>query len=411
MILLWLIAGFWASAIFGNAHARVNKWDFSHYYLSAMALRSGPNPYTSDLAPMGESLGLQVDEINRATYPPTFLLCFEPLTLLRPVPAYWTWFGLNVLAVALAFVLLLQNGSLDFARAMSFVALAVLYPPVMDHFKFAQSQIAVLLCLVLMMSSLRRGDQALAGLLLAFATMLRVYPIVMVGYLIVERKWLALRWMTIGIAVIGTITLAFVGWTVSLSFLGLFGFLTSKHWYEPTGNISISATTSRIFWYTLGVSLSPGLDLLRRVSGIAAEFAVLAITARVTFSRAQIQKGLDSRVFALWIAGTIMLAPTAWFHYLVLLFIPYALIASAAYESAASRLTVWMAVSSYAIIFVDMLVLPAIDPHSTSWLAILLRERAIVSLGMAYVAAYWFVSDGPELWTVALEATRQRIDA
>ena len=411
MTLLWLLAGFWASALFGNAHARVNKWDFSHYYLSAAALRSGQNPYNTDLAPMGAALGLQVDEINRATYPPTFVLCFEPLTLMRPVSAYWTWFGLNVLALALAFALLLQNGSLGFARAMTFVALAILYPPLMEHFKYAQSQIAVLLCLVLMMRSLRQGDQILAGLLLAFATMLRVFPIVMVGYLLVERKWLALRWMTIGIAVIGVVTLAFVGWTASLSFLRLFGFLTSKHWYEPTGNISAGATISRIFWYTLGTSLSPGLDLLRRAAGIIAEFALLVITTRVARSHAQIEEGLDSQVFSLWVVATILLAPTAWFHYLVLLFIPYALIASAAYAGRASRRTIRMAVASYAIIWMDMMVFPAIDPHSTSWLAILLRERAIISLGMAYVAAYWFVSDGAANLNVTREVARQGIEA
>jgi alpha-1,2-mannosyltransferase len=266
----------------------------------------------------------------------------------------------------------------------------------MNHFKFAQSQIVVLLCLVLVMNALRRNNQALAGFVLAFASMLRVFPIVMVGYLIVERKWLAIRWMAAGIVIIGLVTLIFVGWDRGLSFLGLFGFLTSRRWYDQTDNISISATTSRIFWYALGTSLGPGLDLLRRGAGIATEVVLLAVTTRATILHAQIQKGLDSRGFALWVVATILLAPTAWFHYLILLFIPYALIASAAYEEKVSRRTVWMAVSSYAIVWMVMLATSAVDLHSASRLAILLRECVFVSLGMVYIATYWFISEGSQ---------------
>jgi hypothetical protein len=394
MVVLWVLAGLWALAIFANVHARVNKWDFSHYYLSASALRHGENPYTIDLAPMGATLGLQVDEINHATYPPTFLLCFEPLTLMRPAPAYWTWFGLNVLALGLAFFLLLQDDGFDFATGTSLVALAILYPPLLNHFKFAQSQIVILVCLVLMMRSLKSGDNALAGLMLAFASLLRVFPVLMVGYRIVEKKWRALGWAISGLAICGLLTLAFVGVTRSLSFIGMFGLITSRHWYDQSGNLSVSATVSRIFWYTFGNSLSPALDILRRGASAAAELAILSITVRVTVSHSQKGEDLDTRVFALWVVATIMLAPTAWIHYLVLLYIPYALIASAAYARRASLRTIWMAISSFAMFWVYMLMFEAFEPYFVPWVITWSREFVSVSLGMAYVATYWFICDG-----------------
>ena len=74
-----------------------NQTDFSHYYVSALIMRQGIDPYTTDITPQAKSLGLNVEEMNIGTYPPTFILCFEPLTLLPPRPAYWLWIAMNVL--------------------------------------------------------------------------------------------------------------------------------------------------------------------------------------------------------------------------------------------------------------------------------------------------------------------------
>ena len=189
----------------------------------------------------------------------------------------------------------------------------------------------------------------------------------------------------------------------------MFGFLTSRYWYDQPGNISINAAVFRIFWWAFGTSLSPALNLLRQGAGIAVEIVLLAVTARVTNSRAQIQKGLDPRAFAQWVVATIVLAPTAWYHYLVLLYIPYALIASAAYAGKASRRAVWMVILSYAILWMDIAgTLSAVVPYSAPrFVILLLRERASVSLWMAYVATYWFVSDGsPQLWNSACDVQK-----
>jgi hypothetical protein len=127
---------------------------------------------------------MQTGEINRASYPPTFLLCFEPLTLLSPVTAYWVWFGFNFLAIAAALMLLLgDENRLDMRTAGSLCALAMLYTPVRENFRYAQSQILILLLLVLSMRRLQRGGDASAGLILSWAILLRIYPAVMLVYL------------------------------------------------------------------------------------------------------------------------------------------------------------------------------------------------------------------------------------
>ncbi len=81
IVALWVGAMLHALLIFGQVRGRVAHWDFSHYYLSALAMRAGVNPYTTDLRPLGRALGIEA--IEHATYPPAFLLCFEPLTLMK----------------------------------------------------------------------------------------------------------------------------------------------------------------------------------------------------------------------------------------------------------------------------------------------------------------------------------------
>src|ERR1700694_4215969 len=72
------------------------KIDFSVYYASAWAMRQLLNPYKTDIAQIANEIGLDTNTINRATDPPTFLVCFEPLTLMSPRRAYWTWTWLNL---------------------------------------------------------------------------------------------------------------------------------------------------------------------------------------------------------------------------------------------------------------------------------------------------------------------------
>ncbi|HXD91141.1 MAG TPA: glycosyltransferase 87 family protein, partial [Candidatus Binataceae bacterium] len=132
--------------------SRARKWDYSIYYSSALAMRQGMNPYTTDLTPLARSLGFELDKINHATDPPTFVMCFVPVTLLAPRTGFYVWTALNGFSFLLAlFLLFCWTPGLDRDVALAIAALTILFPPVIDHLVWGQNKMLVLLMFVLML--------------------------------------------------------------------------------------------------------------------------------------------------------------------------------------------------------------------------------------------------------------------
>jgi hypothetical protein len=93
----------------------------------------------------------------------------------------------------------------------------------------------------------------------------------------------------------------------------------------------------------------------------------------------------------LWLIASIMLSPIAWPHYLALLIIPYAQLAIAGPAGRIQGRALWMALGSYMVVQFSrrsgtVADLPVI-------LKTLLEEFSSVSLLMAFIATYWFVTD------------------
>jgi hypothetical protein len=87
-----------------------------------------------------------------------------------------------------------------------------------------------------------------------------------------------------------------------------------------------------------------------------------------------------------------MLSPTAWPHYLVLFFIPFAQIAS----GRAQKRTVWMAAASFTLMDVIGIVLIGSPPGASSLTGTIFRAvGCFIPVAAMYLAAYWFASEVP----------------
>jgi hypothetical protein len=385
--------------------ARRHQWDFSHYYVAALAMRNGINPYTTDLRPLGQQLGLE--GIARATDTPFFLLCFEPLTWLRPAPAYWIWFAINAASLALAMGLIVRTTPrLGRRQLIALCAIILLYPPLSNHIFFAQTQVVILLLVVVTMRALESAHDRTAGLALAVACLLKVFPLAIIGYFVMRRRWRALAWTAIGLIVGTAATIFAFGFERNAGFVGGTYLTRSVGFLARPANVALGSFISRIFYYAAGdVAMNPWLDWTRVFTVLAAEVTLIVLTIFASMPReaasargdAVTRGGDASRSFALWVVAAIMLSPTAWIHYLVLLILPFMLIAAAGWNGSASARALWAVAASYAVIALSMAV--AGSAHSSlanrPYLKTALEECATLSLMLAYASTWFFAIDVP----------------
>src|SRR5579863_5883292 len=149
LALLWLVVAIYATR-FALFKLPVPPYytDFNQYYVAALSARMGADPYLNNVDPVAHANKLAIID-HRSNQTPTLLLSVEPLTRFNPYIAYWIWTGMSAAALVIALCLLMSQTSLTTRQALLFSALFLLYPPVYEHFYFANAQILITLLLVM----------------------------------------------------------------------------------------------------------------------------------------------------------------------------------------------------------------------------------------------------------------------
>ncbi|HVA84536.1 MAG TPA: glycosyltransferase family 87 protein [Candidatus Binataceae bacterium] len=390
LALLWLmVLGYAVRFALFKLPAPPEFTDFNHFYVGALSLRLGSDPYTVKFDALAHSLGLDIGVNHISNQPPAFLLCFEPLTRLGPPAAYWTWTGISLISLVSALgLLLVSETSLAPKQMLLFCGLMFIYPPTYELLFFANTQNVVLLLIVVAMCCLRRGWNCGAGLSLAMAITLRAYPWPLAVYLVCRRQWRAVRWMVIGGALIGALTIWSIGPAHFLSFFDTWGFTTNRMFLAHPDDISLNAFVSRRFWPEGSASLSRNTETLRKAAVAAVELAVFVLTIAATIG---FKPDRGWRSLSLWLVAMILLSPTAHGHYLVLLSVPFAAIAEAARQREVAPRVIYAAIISYLLAFSNY---PLSFLRHYHWdsgaLFHIATEYCFAAAAFAYLAAYWF---------------------
>jgi hypothetical protein len=163
-------------------------------------------------------------------------------------------------------------------------------------------------------------------------------------------------------------------------------------WMNRQVNVSLNAFIERGFVYSLKFPLPPSAEIARKIVTAICTITLAGFTYVSSAAPAR-ERDIDSRAFSLWAVATVLLAPTAWFHYMVLLFIPFAQLASAATLGRASNRAVWMGAASVLTLSGAMILRVTLGQFLSKGTIAVVREAPFAALVMAYISAYWFVKD------------------
>jgi alpha-1,2-mannosyltransferase len=185
-------------------------WELRHscvsaYFVAAGAAREGRSVYSHELytAPNDNGKGprkaltLGRFDIDVYEYPPPFLLL--PGALRQLVPDFSAfrllWFVLNGVVVAFAMVRVARALPPPTARrALLLAPLVWISLPTLSALQKGNAQLMIIGLAMLAMLLFERRRFAAGGALLAFATASKLFPGLLLVYLIVRRQWRAVAW-------------------------------------------------------------------------------------------------------------------------------------------------------------------------------------------------------------------------
>jgi hypothetical protein len=184
---------------------RSNHSCVSAYWVACDHIRSASDIYAEEIyslpqvnaaAPrVGRPIGPLI--VDQYEYPPPFLVL--PRLIAAATGDFWgfrrVWFALN-LGVVVACVILVAG---RFDRALGTHALwltpfVLLAPPILVAFLMGNVQLAIIAVSMVAMVMFERERHAAGGVLLGYALVSKLYPGLLVLYLLLRRDWRAVGW-------------------------------------------------------------------------------------------------------------------------------------------------------------------------------------------------------------------------
>lgn len=303
---------------------RVKGMDFQQDYLAAQRLRAGESLFTpftpAEVAALGvdEALGTGM---RQNAHPPFAILVAAPLTLL-PFPAaalVWT-LGCAAALLAVGWLIVRELG-LPLRGPWLAVALLLLpsWYPVWLHMHLGQWTIPLLALIAGAWLCLRRGRDGRAGVLIALAALIKVYPLLLLGYALWRGRW---RMAAAGGATILALVLghSLVAPRDYVEYATQVAGATDAAWRVNPRNASLSTVSARLF---AGSDEAPALIDLPAAEQPArlAVYGLAAGAFGVALWRARPRRDLTGE-FAALICAMALFSPLSWEHAIVLMLLP-----------------------------------------------------------------------------------------
>ncbi len=310
-----LLGGSLAHTLFliGFAFSRSGP-DFWIYFRAARG-------FVRDGLPLYDVEGIRANHFGYSfKWPPLYAAILSPFTIFDGTSVLIGHRIINTLFLGATAVLLLR-------RAPNWpIAVAILllfnFRPATDTIAFGQVDIELLLGATLTLLATLRGRDSLAGALIAVFTLIKLYPALLFGFFLAQRRWRVLIGALIAGLACTALSLATFGWEAHWAFISqviplIGGGGSSTPWIE---NQTFSGFFSRFF--APRISSEPFSTPLVSVATYA--FFGLTLLLAFVLAAARAPKDVDRWAswkstaplqFSLFLLLTVLAVPAAWMHY------------------------------------------------------------------------------------------------
>ena len=274
-------------------------------------------------------------------YPPLFAVLMAPLSALPPAAASAAWYLITIalLLVALRLTLRLVTPEGQAPRlTLLWIPLLICADPLLGTLTRGQLGILMFACTAGTLSLHREGKSFQAGLLLAFATVIKMYTGLLGLYFIARRDWRAFWGGIVGTLLFGIVVPSFAlgvnqtlaAWqewlaAVVMPFSRPEGATTplyhELHDLEFAKNQSLTATLTHVGDLFDGVPSAVEPDWVKFVSRLVGIAVVAALL--IAWNRgAELKRYSALFKGSLAVMWGILLVPVAWTHHFVVLILP-----------------------------------------------------------------------------------------
>jgi hypothetical protein len=304
-----------AQRLHGVRH-RYQDVDFVRDYGWWTVYASGGDPWIVQTTKTELRPGLERPRF--CNYTPLFVELFSPLARLDQVTAFWIWLSVQMLCVGGAVLILARGNDPPLSAAASVIvfSLAVLSRPFEGMLAYAHVTPMLLVLLSASWFCARREHPAAAGLWLALAALLKLYPAAAGGYFLFGRRWRALGW-TIGFFVAGVLLTNPLRWLELVTVE-----MPVSYRFVAEADLTVMTFVRKAVAHFAGTTTiaAPLFTVLAITALIDLVLLAVAATATIT-SRGR--DDLEGLVFGLWVALALLMSPLAWMAEMLLLLPAY----------------------------------------------------------------------------------------
>ena len=218
-------------------------------------------------------------------YPPTFLPL--PRLMAAATPDFWQfrrlWFALNLAGVALCLVAIARRFDTALGtQAVWLTPWVLASPAIVGTLQAGNVQLLFVGAAVAAMLLFERQRHAFGGAILAYAIVSKLFPGVLLFYLLLRRDWRAVGWTAAWSVALAALTLADVGAAPFVAFLEHLPRLLSGEAFPAFRNVNAIAVNESIPGLVFKVGLLGGPSLgfgAMRILGWVYTLVVVGVTA------------------------------------------------------------------------------------------------------------------------------------